>query len=520
MSTLAEPAAAPRADASRHASPTGDAPWGLRRSPALPAAVCLGVAVVSLVLPATLAFDPWAWLVWGREVLHLDLDSTGGPSWKPLPVLFATGMAATGDLAPTVWLVAGRTAGLLALVFAFRLAARCAGPAAGAVAAGLVVLTPDGGPRFLRLVTEGHADALSATLCLWAVERHLDGKRAHALVLGTGLALMRPEAWPFLGLYALWLWRREPRRRALIVALLVAVPVLWFGGDWWGSGSPWHGADAAQVVSGTAADRFGLAFERMVKVVVPPAWVLAGVAVAGAWRRRDRVLPALAGGALAWFALVVGMSVALRYAALSRFLLPGAVLLCVLAGIGAVRAVTWAAERAVGAVASPAGTDRRRRRVAVAGAVAVAVIGSLPAVLPRVLAFGALADEIAMRARLERSLDEALDRAGGPDAVLACGRVVISTSDVPRMALAWKLAVPLHDVDRRLRGEPGVVFAQRGGRLDRELGAALGAGEGTGGQEGAAGREGAGGSGSGGRAVTLVARSAEWTVYGVGCPEG
>ena len=60
-------------------------------------------------LPATLAYDPWAWLVWGREIGHLDLDTTGGPSWKPLPVVITTPLAVLGDLAPTLWLVVART---------------------------------------------------------------------------------------------------------------------------------------------------------------------------------------------------------------------------------------------------------------------------------------------------------------------------------------------------------------------------------------------------------------------------
>ena len=51
----------------------------------------LAVAALSLLLPYALAFDPWAWAVWGREVWHLSLDSTSGPSWKPFPVVFTTG---------------------------------------------------------------------------------------------------------------------------------------------------------------------------------------------------------------------------------------------------------------------------------------------------------------------------------------------------------------------------------------------------------------------------------------------
>ena len=79
--------------------------------------VCAAISVVSLPLPATLAFDPWAWLVWGREIGQLDLDTTGGPSWKPLPVLVTTVLGAAGDLAPTLWLVVAQDRG----------AARCRG---------------------------------------------------------------------------------------------------------------------------------------------------------------------------------------------------------------------------------------------------------------------------------------------------------------------------------------------------------------------------------------------------------
>jgi hypothetical protein len=469
-----------------------------RSSLAWPAAGCLAVAVVSLVLPASHAYDPWAWLVWGREALHLELDTTGGPSWKPLPVLAAAVVSVFGDLAPTVWLVAARTAGLLAIVLAFRLAARFAGPVAGALAAAFLVLTPDGGPRFSRLLVEGHADTLSVTLTLWAVERHLDGRRDHALLLGTALALMRPEAWPFLGAYVLWLWVREPAGRGLIVGCLAAVPVLWFGGDWWGSGSPWHGAGGAQVESGGAADLFGLAFERAVKVVVVPVWVGVGLVLApvlGAGRPRPgpgtdpdgershraepapRVLPALVAAALAWTTLVIAMSVTLHYAALSRFLLPAAGLLCVVGAVGLVRALD----------AVPAGPLR-------VAAVTVALAVAVPPVLPRVRAFDTLVDGIETRARLERELDVALDRAGGPDAVRACGAVAIDQSDVPRMALAWKLDLPLHEVRRRLRDDPGVLFARAGGRQDRAL------------------------SGEPAPVLERLAESEEWVVYAAGCP--
>ena len=41
--------------------------------------------------------------------------------------------------------------------------------------------------------------------CLWAIERHLDGRRRDAFLFGVGAALLRPEVWPFIALYGLYL---------------------------------------------------------------------------------------------------------------------------------------------------------------------------------------------------------------------------------------------------------------------------------------------------------------------------
>ncbi len=53
-------------------------------------AACLGLATLSPLPPSELSYDPLAWVVWGREIAHLGLDTSGGPSWKPLLVAFTT----------------------------------------------------------------------------------------------------------------------------------------------------------------------------------------------------------------------------------------------------------------------------------------------------------------------------------------------------------------------------------------------------------------------------------------------
>src|SRR6185503_4622828 len=66
------------------------------------AAVSLALGLLSLLAPTTPTYDPWAWLIWGREVAHLDLDTQYGPSWKPLPVLLTTPFALVPGAAPAL----------------------------------------------------------------------------------------------------------------------------------------------------------------------------------------------------------------------------------------------------------------------------------------------------------------------------------------------------------------------------------------------------------------------------------
>src|SRR2546421_13071626 len=85
-------------------------------------AVALAPAALSLLTPSTLTHDAWWWLIWGRDVLHLSLDTRGGSSWKPFPVLLTTPFALAGkSVAPALWLVVARAGCLLAMVLVFRL---------------------------------------------------------------------------------------------------------------------------------------------------------------------------------------------------------------------------------------------------------------------------------------------------------------------------------------------------------------------------------------------------------------
>ena len=84
------------------------------------AVVALVIAALSLLIPSTPSYDPWAWLVWGKEIIHLDLHTTGGPTWKPLPMLFTTVFAVFGRAQPDLWLVVGRAGAIAAVVMVFK----------------------------------------------------------------------------------------------------------------------------------------------------------------------------------------------------------------------------------------------------------------------------------------------------------------------------------------------------------------------------------------------------------------
>ena len=184
------------------------------------AAVPLAVAVAALSLLAhrAQAFDPEAWVVWGREARALAIDTSAGPSWKPLPVLVT--WLPVGD--PWLWLVVARAGAVLAVAGVARLVWELAGAGAAAVAGALVALSP----WWLFHGGLGNAEPLLVALVAWAAVAHRGDRVGSAFGLGCAAALLRPEVWPFLVLYGAWLVRGETLRPAVAVAAVTAVAAL------------------------------------------------------------------------------------------------------------------------------------------------------------------------------------------------------------------------------------------------------------------------------------------------------
>jgi hypothetical protein len=255
--------------------------------------------------------------------------------------------------------------------------------------------------------------------------------------------------------------------------VLIAVPALWFGGDWLGAGDPWVGAERAQVLDDDVAQRFWGAVRRVGDAVVLPAWVAAAAGVVTAVRRRESVILVLALAAAAWLIEVVAMTTLLGYAGLSRFLQPAVGLVCVLAGIGAVRLVHVLGTRATDGVSAALDGSVARPATAVrVGLVVLLLAGTLPFMVPRAAWLGAQVADAAQRARIDADLGQVLDRVGDRDVLLSCGAVVVDgarTGLESRPSIAWKRHLPLEDVHHRSPGRSGTAVVLAGGRQDAEL---------------------------------------------------
>jgi hypothetical protein len=412
----------------------------------------LAVAALTLLAPWALAFDPYAWLGWGRDVLRLDLDTSAGPSWKPLPVLVTTPLSLTDGAAPALWLVVARAGGLLALAGAARVAWRLTGGSAVAAATAAAVTAL--GPWWLFNTALGNSEGLLAAAVLWAIAAHLDGHRRVACALLLAAALMRPEAWVFLYGYGVWLWRREPGARVLVAAAAVTVPLLWFGPDAIGVGGA---IGASHAALGTASVGSAALSKHPVLTVLTDAVkqltlpvALAAVVGAVLGGAPARWLAALA---VAWVVEVAAMT-AVGYAGNPRYLDAAAAVGCALAGVGVAALgarvagpsgkVAGRAARVVGGagtvVAAPART--RQGDAAAAGAAAAVVIAMLAVGLGDLRA---QTRQLGVRADRRSDLETLLRRVGGAGALRACGTVRASES--MRTMVAWRVDVPLLDLE-------------------------------------------------------------------------
>lgn len=392
-----------------------------------------------LVVAPAPSYDPWAWLLWGREVADGGLDTREGPAFKPLPVAVCALLAPLGGAAPVVWVGLVRAAALLALWLAFRLGRRLAGGSvwAGLLAAMGVALTG----RLLAYSAAGAEPALVILLALGGAEAWRTGRVRLAVVCAAASGLLRVETWPFLALGGLWLWRARRAERPLLIAAAVLVPAAWFlpelagSGDLLRSGSrariPNPGQPALAGVPAAASAR------EAVGLLLSPLWLgLAGLLVLA--RRlpeaRHALVPAAAG--LGWVAIVAAMAQA-GFSGEARYAVPGVALI----------AVSGAAGLVLAARLSP-----RPLAAAVLGVTLLALpVGSRAAELDRVRS------SQDYQWRLASELGDVVRTAGGRVGVLACGRPYVGRYRGPLMAYRLRVVKATVEPDEPPRA-PAVVF--------------------------------------------------------------
>jgi MFS family permease len=425
----------------------------VRRPLLIGAGLAVVLAALSLLLPYRPVYDPWGWLVWGRELAHLELATGVGPSWKPLPVFVCTPFAWLGDAAPAAWLLLARSGWLLAPLLAGWLAARLAGPtvgrwrlAAAALAGISVALTADAFTPPLRQFSGGLSEPLLVTFVLGAVALALERRPRGALWLGAAASLLRPECWPFL---AVWVWREtrlEPSLRGRALAVATLIPVAWFVPDLLAAGNPLEGSETARQGGFEIAEVAQVAARTL---AAPLAGIWVGVAlVLAEWRdgEADRALRLLLLGAGAWAALVAAMAV-VGYAGLPRFLAPATAAISVVGGVGLARA----------GAAAFAGGARKPLLACVTVLVLIAALGGIglrasqvPGDLETIEAQTRSQEDLAA---LAGRLDE--------DRLLSCNRTVRVTQLLAQTALAWELDTSIASIRPRRHPRYGVALSTK-----------------------------------------------------------
>jgi hypothetical protein len=453
----------------------------VRPGPRLAIAAALVLAAISLALPYFPVYDPWAWLVWGRELMHGGLETASGPSWKPLPVLIDAPASLLGGAAPKAWLLIARSGWICAPLLAGLLAARLAGEETGrwrwagaALAAGSVALTADSFTPPLRQFTGGLSEPLLVALVLGAIWAALDERRGWVLGLGTAAALLRPEVWPFLALWAFYATRERPRLRTAAIAVAVLIPLAWFVPDIVGAGNPLEGGETAR--AGGIEPLDGLAvLGRAVAAPLTAAWL--GLALL-LWRgdfvnhwftkspraSADRPLAVLLGGAVAWILLVALMAIA-GFAGLPRFVAPTTAVIAVLGGIGLARAAA-----SIPAAPTTSAGPSSRYAAMKSGGLSVGWPLRALVVVTLLIAVGGFAwraaqvpGDVEVVERQTHSIEHLFDLVDktGRATLLACQDHVRMTRVREQTALAWKLDEPISKVPISRRPKYGVALSTK-----------------------------------------------------------
>ncbi|HEX8074333.1 MAG TPA: hypothetical protein VF545_05070 [Thermoleophilaceae bacterium] len=291
-----------------------------------------------------LSYDSYFALLWGRDLAHghapqydLRFASTPHPLFTAIgTVLAPLGHGAEAGLRAVVLLALGA-----ACVALFRIAAELAGPAAGVLAAAILLTRAP----VLEFANRASVDVPAMALLLWAAALELRRPRRGAAVMAllALVGLLRPEAWLLSAAYWLWLARSlDTGARLRLGALAVAAPALWIGSDLLVTGDAlWSSHQTAVKVrdSGdvTGFDALARVPRHVGSILRAPELIAAGAGVGAAIALRMRRAALL--GALLGLSAAGALALALDHQTilLRFFFFPAALL----AAFAAVAAFGW-----------------------------------------------------------------------------------------------------------------------------------------------------------------------------------
>jgi hypothetical protein len=401
-------------------------------------------------------YDPYGWLIWGYQTLHLHLDLGGAPSWKPLPLLFTVPYSLFGHYALWLWMVTAVALSFAGSIFAGRIAYRVvhvdggyryaaigAAIFAGAGIYGIQDNINGTLDSYMHYVLSAQSDPMIVTFVLAAIDFHLNRHRRWTIAMLVLASLGRPEAWPFLGLYCLWCWRNVPETRVFIVVSLLIVAFLWFGVPTITNGRPFVAGDLAERSPRELhQNKLIGTIDRYKTLNLWPVWVFALAAVSWAgyrWRQwrsapaqdsperrtaneHQLLVLALAAGIVVW--LVIEVAFALHgWPAVPRYIFEPAVVAILLGGI----AFGWLLRELPTRLRLPTWSG-----VLVAAALALALV---PGALSRVRNEHRDIRHERIRTTQIGQLAGIISRVGGREAVLHCGRPVTNVEFVS--ILGW-----------------------------------------------------------------------------------
>jgi multisubunit Na+/H+ antiporter MnhB subunit len=267
------------------------------------------------------------------------------------------------------------------------------------------------------------------TLVLGAIDCHLYKRPRAAFVLGVLAALGRPEVWPFLAAYSLWMWFKLPKTRILVGAGWVVIVALWFGIPALTSRSPFVAATNA-LGSGRrlTSDKIFGTVGRFLGLNELPIELAALLAVVIAGFRRDWTTLALAAGVVLWVCVEIAFALH-GWPGLARYMFEAGGVVVVLAGIAVGRLLIdrppWSG------VPGWAG----------AAVVAVLVVSLLPAALSRARTEHKDLHEQHARTAEINDLTTAIDQLGGGARLRACGEPLTRLEYQTMLAYTLKVNV-------------------------------------------------------------------------------